>query len=102
MAAPNLLLHMLADYEQARVGGASAPVWAALAARFVDGSAFGPLAGNEAVHQVDLGDVDKRLGVEAMRSATRRAAAGGRAAGRDPARAADRQGAGQRTVAVNG
>ena len=68
MAAPNLLQHMLADYEQARVGAAAAPAWAALAARVFDGSAFGPLAGNEAVRQVDLKDIDKKLGVDAMRS----------------------------------
>ena len=68
MAAPNLLQHMLADYEQARVGGAGAPTWAALAARVLDGSAFGPLAGTEAVRQVDLKDIDKKLGVDAMRS----------------------------------
>lgn len=68
MAAPNLLQHMLADYEQARVGGDSAPTWAALAARVLDGTAFGPLAGNAAVRQVDLNDIDKKLGVDAMRT----------------------------------
>ncbi len=67
MAAPNLLQRMFADYEQARVGDASLPAWSALAARMVDGTAFGPLAGDEALRQVDLSDIDKRLGVDAMR-----------------------------------
>ena len=42
-------------------------MWASLAARVVDGTAFAPLAGQAAVREADLGDVEKRLGVPALR-----------------------------------
>ena len=67
MQAPNLLLHMLSDYDDARAGAASQPEWAALLARAVDGSAFAPLAGSLAVQKIDLSDLGNRLGVDAMR-----------------------------------
>ena len=67
MDSSNLLLHMLADYQSAREGGEQQPLWAALAARLVDGSAFAPLAGNAALREVDVADVEKRLGVDALR-----------------------------------
>ena len=68
MQSPNLLLHMLGEFEQARTGAESQPMWAALAARLFDGSALAPLAGNAALRQVDVDDVGKRLGVDALRA----------------------------------
>jgi hypothetical protein len=67
MNSDNLLLHMLGEYEQARSGADGQPMWAALAARLVDGTALAPLAGAAALRQADLDDVARRLGVEAMR-----------------------------------
>jgi len=58
---------MLGEYEQARSGADGQPMWAALAARLVDGTALAPLAGAAALRQADLDDVARRLGVEAMR-----------------------------------
>src|SRR5262245_22172315 len=66
MNADNLLVHMLGEYEQARSGAESQPMWAALAARLFDGSALAPLAGDAALRQVDLNDIGRRLGVDAM------------------------------------
>jgi hypothetical protein len=67
MRSNNLMAHMLGEYESARAGAPGQPMWAALAARVVDGSAFAPLAGAGAVREADLGDVEKRLGVPALR-----------------------------------
>jgi hypothetical protein len=67
MRSDNLMAHMLGEYESARTGAPGQPMWAALAARVVDGTAFAPLAGAGAVREADLGDVEKRLGVPALR-----------------------------------
>lgn len=67
MGADNLLQHMLGEFESSRSGAEGQPMWAALAARVVDGTAFAPLAGAAAVREADLGDVERRLGVAAMR-----------------------------------
>lgn len=68
MQSDDLMAHMLGDYERARSGAAGAPAWTALLARVVDGTAFAPLAGNAAVDQVDMADLSRRLGVEAMQA----------------------------------
>ncbi|MEO8653185.1 MAG: hypothetical protein ABI409_03580 [Ramlibacter sp.] len=67
MHADNLLLHMLGEFESQRSGAEGQPMWASLAARVVDGTAFAALAGPAAVREADLGDVEKRLGVPALR-----------------------------------
>jgi hypothetical protein len=67
MDADNLLMHMLGEFESSRAGAEGQPMWASLAARMVDGTAFAPLAGHAAVREADLSDVEKRLGVAALR-----------------------------------
>jgi hypothetical protein len=67
MRSDNLMAHMLGEFESARSGAPGQPMWASLAARVVDGTAFAPLAGQAAVREADLGDVEKRLGVPALR-----------------------------------
>ena len=67
MRSDNLMAHMLGDFESMRAGAPGQPMWASLAARLVDGTAFAPLAGQGAVAQADLGDVENRLGVPALR-----------------------------------
>jgi hypothetical protein len=67
MQSDNLLLHMLGDFEAARSGQATQPMWSALAARVFDGTAFAPLASNAALREVDVADVQKRIGVDALR-----------------------------------
>ena len=67
MQAPNLLLHMLGDFDAAGLGAESQPEWAALAARALNGRAFAPLAGDPALRQVDLGDLGGKLGVDTLR-----------------------------------
>lgn len=67
MDADNLLHHMLGEFESSRAGAEGQPMWASLAARVVDGTAFAPMAGQAAIREADLGDVERRIGLAAMR-----------------------------------
>jgi hypothetical protein len=64
MAAPNLMQHLLEGFEKLVAGtDRAAPQWAAVAARFMDGRALAPLAGNAAVADVNVRDLATHLGV---------------------------------------
>jgi hypothetical protein len=67
MLADNLLQHMLEDFERSRRGGdRDTPVWAALAARLVDGSGLRPLARPLDAAGLDPDDVAARVGLPAL------------------------------------
>lgn len=68
MASPNLMEHFAKGFEELRAGkDPEAPEWASLLARLADGSAFAPLAGQQAQRRAELGDIDAGLGIEALR-----------------------------------
>lgn len=69
MMSPNLMQHTLEGFDKLGAGtDRTAPQWAALAARFMDGRAFAPLAGNEAVAKLDVKDLTSHLGLGRMQS----------------------------------
>jgi hypothetical protein len=68
MKSENLFAHTLGGFEKLRSGAdAAAPMWATLAARLVDGSAFAPLAGAAAVADVATKDLAANLGVNKLK-----------------------------------
>ena len=65
----DLMRYLLEDYARLGAGNdANAPQWAALVARFVNGRALAPLAGNAAVDQINTQDLSSRLGLERLRT----------------------------------
>jgi hypothetical protein len=64
MAAPNLMQFVLEGFEKLGAGtDKTAPQWAAVAARLMDGRALAPLAGSAAVADVNVRDLASHLGV---------------------------------------
>lgn len=68
MKADSLLTHALGDFDRTRAGEPTgAPVWAALAARFVDGSALAPLAGAPVATEAEARELSVKMGVDELR-----------------------------------
>lgn len=66
MQSPSLMQHMIGDFEKARSGSVGTPPIMALAARLFDGRALAPLAGSDAVREIDLSDVRRDIGVDSL------------------------------------